>query len=289
MVKAMKLFAFLVAAAFFTAQPAVAASTPQLVPLEQQLAAQAGAQPTELGIAAYDLGSDSSICINCEAAFPMASTVKIAVAAAYLSQVDFGRRSLYDRIGRQQAGDLIEAMLIHSDNIATDRLIRNLGGPDEIHSWLRFHELRGIRVDRTIAQLLSAKRDLWDVRDSSTPMAMIELLKKIETGNVLKPASQAYLLSLMGRCKTGKNRIRGLLPTSVRVENKTGTLTGLTSDVGYIRMPDGRKIAVAFFARGGTGRPRAIAEAARAIYYGFAAIPTYPRYAAASAGQPSAN
>jgi beta-lactamase class A len=289
MVRAIKLFAFLAGAAFAVAQPAAAASTPELLPLEQQLAALVGSQPTELGIAAYDLGSNSSVCINCEAAFPMASTVKIAVAAAYLSQVDFGRRSLDDRIGNQQASDLIEAMLIRSDNIATDRLIRNLGGPDEIHGWLRFHDLRGIRVDRTIAQLLSAKRDLWDVRDSSTPMAMIGLLKKIETGNVLKPTSHAYLLGLMGRCMTGKNRIRGLLPTGVRVENKTGTLSGLTSDVGYIRMPDGRKIAVAFFARGGTERPRAIAEAARAIYYGFAAIPAYPRYASVSGGQQSAN
>ena len=289
MVKVMKLFRFVLAGALLAAQPAVAASKPELVPLEQQLAALASAHPTELGFAAYDLGSNSSICINCEAAFPMASTVKIAVAAAYLSQVDFGRRSLDDRIGSRSASDLIEAMLIRSDNIATDRLIRNLGGPDEIQKWLRFHDLRGIRVDRTIADLLSARRDLWDVRDSSTPMAMIELLKKLETGNVLKPTSHAYLLNLMGRCMTGKNRIRGLLPTSVRVENKTGTLNGLTSDVGYIRMPDGRKIAVAFFARGGTGRPRAIAEAARAIYYGFAAIPAYPRYAAASAGQSSAN
>lgn len=289
MVNVMKLFGLLLAGALLAAQPAVAASKPELVPLEQQLAALASAHPTELGFAAYDLGSNSSICINCEAAFPMASTVKIAVAAAYLSQVDFGRRSLDDKIGSRSASDLIEAMLIHSDNIATDRLIRNLGGPDDIQKWLRFHELRGIRVDRTIAELLSARRDLWDVRDSSTPMAMIELLKKLETGNVLKPTSHAYLLNLMGRCMTGKNRIRGLLPTSVRVENKTGTLNGLTSDVGYIRMPDGRKIAVAFFARGGTGRPRAIAEAARAIYYGFAAIPAYPRYAAASAGQSSAN
>ena len=66
----------------------------------------------------------------------MASTVKIAVAAAYLSQVDFGRRSLDDRIGSQSASSLIEAMLIHSDNIATDRLIRNLGGPDDIDDWL---------------------------------------------------------------------------------------------------------------------------------------------------------
>ena len=285
----MKLFAFLGFVAIAAAQPAVAASTPALVPLEQQLAALASAQPTELGFAAYDLGSNSSICINCEAAFPMASTVKIAVAAAYLSQVDFDRRSLDDRIGSRPASELIDAMLIHSDNIATDRLIRNLGGPDEIQEWLRFHDLRGIRVDRTIAELLSARRDLWDIRDSSTPMAMIELLKKLETGNVLKPSSHAYLLSLMGRCMTGKNRIRGLLPTSVRVENKTGTLNGLTSDVGYIRMPDGRKIAVAFFARGGSGRPRAIAEAARAIYYGFAAIPAYPRYASAVAAPQTAN
>jgi len=289
MVTAMKLFAFLGFVAMAAAQPAAAASTPELVPLEQQLAALVSSQPTELGIAAYDLRSNSSVCINCEAAFPMASTVKIAVAAAYLSQVDFGRRSLDDRIGSQSASDLIQAMLIHSDNIATDRLIRNLGGPDEIHGWLKFHDLKGIRVDRTIAQLLSAKRDLWDVRDSSTPMAMIELLKKLETGNVLKPTSHAYLLNLMGRCMTGKNRIRGLLPYGVRVENKTGTLNGLTSDVGYIRMPDGRKIAVAFFARGGTARPRAIAEAARAIYYGFAAIPTNPRYASAVAAQEPAN
>ena len=280
----MKLFAFLAGAALFAGQPAAAASSPQLMPLEQQLEALARAQPTEMGIAAFDLGSNSSVCIKCESAFPMASTVKVAVAAAYLSQVDYGRRSLDAMIAGQRASALMEAMLIHSDNIATDRLIRNLGGPAEVDRWLRFHELRGIRVDRTIAQLLSAKRDLWDVRDSSTPMAMIELLKKIETGDVLKPASQAHLFNLMGRCMTGKNRIRGLLPPGVQVENKTGTLNGLTTDVGYIKLPDGRKIAVAFFARGGTNRPRAIAEAARAVYYGFANMPAYTRYTAASTG-----
>ena len=59
MVEAMKLFAFLVAGAVFATQPAAAASKPELVPLEQQLAALASAQPTELGFAAYDLGSDS--------------------------------------------------------------------------------------------------------------------------------------------------------------------------------------------------------------------------------------
>jgi beta-lactamase class A len=281
----MRVFAFLAGAALLAAQPATAASSAELVPLEQQLAALASVQPTELGIAAFDLQSNVSVCVNCEAAFPMASTVKVAVAAAYLSQVDYGRRSLDDMIGGQRASALIDAMLTHSDNGATDRLIRNLGGPSAVDGWLRFHDLTGIRVDRTIYQLLVAKRDLWDVRDSSTPVAMIELLKKIESGSVLKPASQSYLLATMGRCLTGKNRIRGLLPPGVRVANKTGTLSGLTSDVGYITLPDGRKVAVAFFARGGTNRPRAIAEAARAIYYGFAAMPSR-RTQFASAGQP---
>ena len=282
--KGVKRFAFLVGAVLLAAQPAAAASTPELAPLERQLAALARSQPTELGIAAYDLTSNSSVCINCEAAFPMASTVKVAVAAAYLTQVDYGRRSLDQSIAGRRASSLIEAMLIHSDNGATDILIRNLGGPSEIDGWLRHNGLTGIRVDRTIAQLLNARRDLWDIRDSSTPVAMIELLKKIETGNVLQPASHSYLVNVMGRCMTGKNRIRGLLPASARVQNKTGTLNGLTTDVGYITLPDGRKVAVAFFARGGTGRPRAIAEAAWTIYYGFASMPAHrPIYA--SAGQ----
>jgi beta-lactamase class A len=36
-------------------------------------------------------------------------------------------------------------------------------------------------------------------------------------------------------------------------------------------MPDGHRIAVAIFTRGGSDRPRTIAEASRAIYDGFKA------------------
>ena len=80
----------------------------------------------------------------------------------------------------------------------------------------------------------------------------------------------------MSRCKTGKNRMRALLPFGTQVEHKTGTLTGLTDDVGFISMPDGHRIAVAVFTRGGSDRPRTIAEAARAIYDGFASALARP-------------
>jgi beta-lactamase class A len=69
--------------------------------------------------------------------------------------------------------------------------------------------------------------------------------------------------------------MRALLP-GVPVEHKTGTLDGLTDDVGFISLPDGRRVAVAIFARGGTDRPRTIAETARAIYDGFRQVFAWP-------------
>lgn len=267
----MRLIAVLCWFLAFFAQPAWAASSPNLQTLERQLSLLAASTPADVGVAAVDLKSGELVSVNGHAPFPMASTVKIAIAANYLAQVEHGRRSLDDRIGGRSAAQLMEAMIIRSDNPATDLLLRDLGGPKTVQAWLTQNDLTGLRIDRSIAQLLAARRDLHDIRDSSTPQAMVELLRRIDSGRLLRPSSRSYLLGLMSRCKTGKNRIRGLLPFGTPVENKTGTLNGLTTDVGFITLPDGRRIAVAFFARGGTDRPRSIAEAARAIYYGFAA------------------
>lgn len=262
----------------FALQPVHAASSPKLTSLEQQLRALVGSQSSDVGVAALDLTTGETVSINGDTAFPMASTVKVAVAAAYLSQVDHGRRSLSDRIAGQSAYRLMERMMIHSDNRATDILIRDLGGPKALQKWVEFHGLENMRVDRTIARLLADRRDLWDFRDSSTPLAMVELLRRLDKGDVLKPQSRSLLLDFMARCATGKNRMRALLPWGTRVEHKTGTLNGYTSDVGYITLSNGRRLAVAMFARGGSNRPRTIAEAARTIYDGFMKLFTWPAY-----------
>ncbi len=206
----------------------------------------------------------------------MASTVKVAVAALYLAQVDHGRRSLDDTINGYSARGLMARMLIHSDNRATDMLLANLGGPQRLHSWLQDNGVTGLRVDRTIAQLLGSRRDLWDRRDSSTPVAMVDLLRRIYKAELITPESRNYLLDLMAQCQTGKNRMKALLPAGTPVEHKTGTLDGLADDVGFITLPDGRRVAVAIFTRGGADRPRTIAETARTIYDGFKSVFTWP-------------
>src|SRR3546814_18860389 len=122
----------------------------------------------------------------------MASTMKIAVAATYLAQVDAGQRTLDDTIGGLTAAHLMDVMITRSDNRATDLLLSMLGGPATVDAWLRIHGLTGIRVDRTIAQLLKDRRDLRDIRDSSTPTAMDGLLRPIDYCYALKPASLSF-------------------------------------------------------------------------------------------------
>ena len=282
----MRFFALLCWLLALSVQPAVAASSPALVPLERQIGWLLAGKASDVGIAAMDVKTGELISIRGDEPFPMASTVKIAVAANYLAQVEHGRRSLDDTIGGRSVRSLMEAMMIRSDNHATDVLMRDLGGPRTLQTWLVHQRISGVRIDRNIAQLLHSQRDLQDVRDSATPRAMVDLLRRIDSGQLLKPSSKAYLLDLMRRCKTGKNRIRGLLPYGTNVENKTGTLNGLTTDVGFITLPTGRRLAVAFFARYGNDRPRTIAEAARAVYDGFGAAlrNSFPTYSSPSYG-----
>ena len=265
-------FAFL---SMLAASPALAEAPAHFTSLQQELKEIAAVNPGNIGIAALDLTSGEMVSVLGDTPFPMASTVKVAIAANYLAQVEAGRRSLDDSIGGRSVRSLLSAMIIHSDNRATDIVLKNLGGPDTIEAWLRQQGLSGIRVDRTIAQLLAAKRDLRDVRDSSTPKAMVTLLQKLDSGQLLRPQHKAYLLGLMAKCATGRNRIPGLLP-GVPIQHKTGTLNGLTTDVGFITLPDGRRLAVALFARHGSNRPLSIATAARVIYDGFRSMVTLP-------------
>jgi len=273
----MRFFAILLSLLAFGAQPALAAaSSSDLTAVEQQLRALIAGKSADVGIAALDLNTGESVSIKGDTPFPMASTVKVAIAALYLSQVDHGRKTLDDKIGGQPVRKLMARMLIHSDNRAADILFKDVGGPRAVHQWLTANGIHGVRVDRTIAQLLGDKRDLWDNRDSSTPKAMVHLLQGIYKAQLIKPASRNYLLDLMARCATGRNRMKAMLPSGTPVEHKTGTLNGLSDDVGFITMPDGHRIIVAVFARGGSNRPRTIAEATRAVYDGFKAMFSWP-------------
>ena len=271
----MRLTAIFMLLLAFVAQPAAAEPRSLASQLQQQLSILVTSKSADVGLAAIDLKTGETVSVRGSQRYPMASTVKLAVAATYLSYVENGERSLDEQIAGRSAASLMRAMIVRSDNHATDLLLRNLGGPKTVQKWLEWHNVEGMRIDRTIAQLLRAKRNLYEDLDSSTPLAMATFLKRLDKGEFLKPWGRNYLVKLMEQCQTGSNRMKALLPRGA-VAHKTGTLNGYTSDVGYVTLPDGRKVAIAIFARGGANRPRAIAEAARAVYDGFRAVMSWP-------------
>ncbi|WP_343528566.1 serine hydrolase [Sphingomonas sp.] len=253
-------------AAGSTVPVSAATGSYELFELQRQISALVAGHSGEYGIAAIDLRDGYTAAVNGATPFPMASTVKLAIAAAYLTEVDQGRRSLGDMINGRTAARALEAMIVRSDNLAADQLFATLGGPAKVHQWLLSHGIRGIRVDRTIAQLLRERGHLADSKDVATPLAMVTLLKEIDGGTILSPQSRGFLLDLMRQCRTGTRRIRALLPAGTLVEDKTGTLDGISNDVGFITMPDGRRVAIAVFARGGRDRQPVIAAVSRMIY-----------------------
>src|SRR5947207_11876819 len=210
--------------------------------LEAEIRRIANAAGGEVGVAAWRLdGRGPRVLLNADDAFPMASTFKVAVAGALLAKIDAGTPTLETMLPVAQARyvesdiianalihsgvslsvhNLLELMLTHSDNTATDVLTATAGGPAAVTAWLRGQGVTGLRVDRDTAgivrdffgmptgmfsEALAAARKSDpkldergshpnaafdnDPRDTSTPNAMAELLSKIFTGHAFSPSS----------------------------------------------------------------------------------------------------
>ena len=279
-------------------------------PLEAQVSALADGAQGRIGVAAIDLASGRSLSVLGTQPFPLASTSKIAVVATFLDGVDRGRFRLSDQFplmipvpspkfssaeaparpgAMVSAERLIELAITRSDNNATDALLAAIGGPSEVNRWLNRAGISGMRMDRTIATLVRDDGAInpavsVDLRDSSTPLAMVELLSGLYNGQWLSPGSRSVLLGAMSRCVMGKRRMPAQLPADARLAHKTGTLFNTSSDVGIIETPDGRAMAVAVYVTGQGGKPgreARIASITRAIYDGYRSGSYAPRLTAA--------
>jgi beta-lactamase class A len=85
-----------------------------------------------------------------------------------------------------------------------------------------------------------------NVRDTTTPVAMLSDLRKLVLGDALLPSSKARLTEWLIDNKTGGNRLRAGLPPKWKVGDKTGSGDrGTTNAVAIVRPPDGAPILVA--------------------------------------------
>lgn len=269
----------------------------QLERLQTEIVRLAELAGGKVGVSAIHLETGRSVYVNPSEPFPMASTYKVPMAARLLQLVDQGQTSLSQMVVIEESAlhpgsgmitpllddpgvvlslhNLLELMLIISDNSATDLVLQAAGGPGAVTARMRELGIEDIRVDRPTIQVIAdwvgieklppeeewspqLFRELFeryralpdeerreaaaafnaDPRDTSTPEAMARLLEKLWRGEILTQNSTELLLDIMRRCQTGPDRIKGFLPPGIEVTHKTGTIGGTTNDVGIVTLPD---------------------------------------------------
>ena len=302
-------------------------ASPSLQRLEREVARLAEASGGTVGVAAIHLETGQSVYLNGDERFPMASTYKVPIAVQLLTRVDRGEIALADMIELQPSDlhpgsgtltrlfddpgvvlsvrNLLELMLLISDNSATDLTLSTAGGPTAVTERMAALGIGGLSVDRPTSVLIAdyvgvegtpangqismdefrermeelsdeeqeaaARAFANDPRDTSTPRAMGSLLEKIWRGQAVGPENTELLIDIMLRVETGTARLKGMLPPATEVAHKTGTIGGTTNDVGIIYLPDDAgHVVTAVFVKNSDKevpeREQVIAQIARAVY-----------------------
>src|SRR5436305_11961787 len=135
--------------------------------------------------------------------------------------------------------ELCAAAITRSDNTAGNLILASLGGPQGVTSFARKLGDTSTRLDRIEPDLNEAIPG--DVRDTTTPDAMLADIQTLVLGQFLSDSSRKQLTDWLIDNKTSGTRLRAGLPGGWRLADKTGAgERGTTNDVGVI-WPPGRQ------------------------------------------------
>jgi beta-lactamase class A len=282
------------------AVPATAQGTPSLTGpqrLEKQIRDVIDGEQGEVGVALLHIETGRALAVNGDTPFPMASAFKVPLLVEVMSQIKEGRFTLDDEVRIQKTDqhlgsgmlssltapgivlsvrNLVNLMMLISDNSATDMLLAKVGA-EKVNARLKGLGISGMSVNRPCQKLImdylgmdyakyghlpldeitavadavdgrrtheDEKRAIEafsaDLQDQATPKAMTALLAKIFRREIIDPASCDLILDIMLKCQTGEGRIKAGLPPGAALAHKTGTIAGTVDDCGVVYLPDGQ-------------------------------------------------
>jgi beta-lactamase class A len=233
-----------------------------------------------LGVAAVDLESGRGFSYNGDTVFAQASVIKVAVLARLFQASRAGQLRFSGRVklapseavggsGRIQHDlkkgpvslsmrELATAMIVDSDNTATNRCIE-AAGMERINRMLAeagFHETR---LRRKMMDAAAAARGEENV---STPNEMARLFESIYRGRIVDRESAREMFGILRRVK---GAFREALPPETDIASKTGELPGVRAESGIVFL-SGRPFALSIMSAYIDDRRSPVPEAARIVY-----------------------
>ena len=135
-----------------------------------------------------------------------------------------------------EMAEICEAAITRSDNTAGNLLLAAIDGPAGLTRFARQIGDPGTRLDRIEPDLNEAIAG--DARDTTTPVAMLDNLRRLTTGPVLSHPSRDQLFAWLAANKTGDARLRAGFSHEWVIGDKTGTgENGAACDVAVVRPP----------------------------------------------------
>ncbi len=182
--------------------------------------------------------------------------------------------------------ELIRLAAGESDNAATETLLRIIGGPAVVESYVHSLGIAGFQLqdgEKALARDATAQYRNW-----IEPAAAVQLLERLVDNPPLSAEANAFLVQTLTASMTGAHRLRAGLPAGTVLAHKTGTSgehngkAEATNDIGLITLPDGRRLAIAILVMDARAdeatRDSVIARIGRAVYD--TALDTHPGGAA---------
>ncbi|MBB4362087.1 beta-lactamase class A [Bradyrhizobium sp. CIR18] len=259
---------------WIAASPALAAEAP---PELETYERESGGR---IGVYAENLATGKKLAWRADERFVMCSTFKASLAACMLARVDraedqlaamiaYGKPDLLDyapvakqnlAAGAMSVSDMCKAIVELSDNTCANLLLARIGGPAALTAFWRSLGDTTSRLDHNEPEL--NRSPPGNPRDTTTPAAMAGNLQRLVVGEALSPASRALLTDWMVNCKTGANRLRGGLPASWTIGDKTGNNgKDASGDIAVAWPKPGTPILIAVYTQGGTPNPAQIEAA----------------------------
>jgi beta-lactamase class A len=219
------------------------------------------------GLYVWDLNKGFGYGIRPDEQFFTASIIKVPVMVAVYREVDEGKLSFsqeieikeedwaagagwlqWEKAGtKQTVGDLLLLMMTQSDNVATNALVRTVGGADHINEVARSLGAE----DTMLYQKVSSERGAVPALDNrSTPRDMATMLQKIAEGKAASEKSCGYMIDLMYQDQLDWWLDAGL-PAGVEAANKAGWLYRVYDEVGIVES-GGHNYVVAILSKHGT-------------------------------------
>ena len=223
--------------------------------------------PGVAGVYVRDLDGDYGYGVRPDEKFFSASIIKVPVMVAVYRKVDKGELSFsqqveikeedwaagagwlqWEKAGtKQTVGDLLLLMMTQSDNVATNALVRMVGGADHVNE-----VARSLGAENTLLyQKISSERGAVPALDNrTTPRDMAAMLQEIAEGEAASTKSCGYMIDLMHTNELDWWLDAGL-PAGVDAANKAGWLYKVYGDVGIVHEGD-RRYVVAILSKHGS-------------------------------------